>query len=282
MLLELAVGDAYGAGFEYANEMVKQYNDLTRYVKHPRHKEMLPGYYTDDTQMSVAIAELIVSGDEWTPLNIASRFVECFKRDPRTGYAGRFYQFLIETKDGQHFLDRIIPESDKSGAAMRAMPIGIYPDIDEVIDKVSIQAKVTHDTPDGVSAAIASALMTHYFVYDKGTKEDVGKWIETVIPNTKQWSEPYKGKVKAKGWMSVQAAITAVHRNSRLSELLQDCISFTGDVDTVATIALAGACLSREYNQDLPQHLIDTLENGKYGRDYLQKLDKQLLLKIQK
>lgn len=37
MLLELAVGDAYGAGFEYADEMIAKHNSLARYVKHPRH-----------------------------------------------------------------------------------------------------------------------------------------------------------------------------------------------------------------------------------------------------
>ena len=281
MLLELAIGDAYGAGFEYADRMVKQYNDLSQYVQHPRHEDILPGDYTDDTQMTLAIVELILSDDEWTPFNIASRFVDCFQRDPRTGYAKRFHEFLLESKNGRHFLDRIIPESDKSGAAMRAMPIGVYPDIEEVIEKATIQARVTHDTPDGISAAVASALMTHYFVYDRGSKSEVGQWIKTYLPDTQAWSEPYIGKVKAKGWMSVRAAITAIQRNDSLSELLKDCISFTGDVDTVATIALAGASHSRTHKNDLPQHLIDSLENGTYGRDYLQKLDAQLLLKVQ-
>ena len=31
-----------------------------------------------------------------------------------------------------------------------------------------------------------------------------------------------------------------------------------------------------EYANDLPQHLVETLENGPYGRDYLVALDKQL------
>ncbi len=75
--------------------------------------------------------------------------------------------------------------------------------------------------------------------------------------------------------------ITAVQRNSSLSALLKDCIAFTGDVDTVATIALAAASHSHEYAKDLPTILIETLENGQYGRDYIQELDDQLLLKIQ-
>jgi hypothetical protein len=37
MLLELAIGDAYGAGFEYASDqIVRERNDLSAYVPHPR------------------------------------------------------------------------------------------------------------------------------------------------------------------------------------------------------------------------------------------------------
>jgi len=91
-----------------------------------------------------------------------------------------------------------------------------------------------------------------------------------------QWNTEWRGKVKSKGWMRVTAAITAVKRNNSLSALLKDCINFGGDVDTVATIALAAASCSTEYTQDLPEQLILTLENGKFGRDYLMDLDKHL------
>lgn len=66
MLLELAIGDAYGAGFEYANRaFIGAHNDLSGYVRHPRHRQR-PGSYTDDTQMSLGIAEAVVEGDAWT------------------------------------------------------------------------------------------------------------------------------------------------------------------------------------------------------------------------
>ena len=277
MLLELAVGDAYGAGFEYANEMVDKHNNLSRYVQHPRHRAIRLGMYTDDTQMSIAISELIVNNDDWSSLAIADKFLECFKRDERTGYAGRFYDFLKSVKDGKEFLEKIIPKSDKSGAAMRAAPIGVFPTIAEVLEKCEIQAKITHNTPDGIHAAQAAALMTHYFLYNHGEKADLGGWLDKQLPCNHRWNEPYTGKVKAKGWMSVRAAITAVQRNDSMSDLLKDCIGFTGDVDTVATIAIAAAAHCDEVEQDLPQYLIDTLENGAYGRDYLINLDRQLL-----
>src|ERR1700676_3298355 len=114
MLLELAIGDAYGACFEYAEDsFVRENNDLSAYVQHPRPR-IKPGCYTDDTQMSAAIAEIIVSDAPWTPETLAQQFVTAFKRDPRGGYASGFYALLNEVSDGTEFLARIRPESDKS------------------------------------------------------------------------------------------------------------------------------------------------------------------------
>jgi ADP-ribosylglycohydrolase len=277
MLLEIAIGDSYGAGFEYANEMIK-YNNLSQYVKHPRHN-LYPGQYTDDTQMSIAIAELIVSGKEWTPINIADAFVNTFKRDWRDGYARGFQAFLESIGSGQEFLDKIKPHSDKSGAAMRACPIGIYKNIKEVLDKAKIQAKLTHDTPDGIAAAQAAALMTHCCIYDKEIYSYVAflsNALNNHIPGY-EWDKDWVGKVKSKGWMSAKAAITAVKRNTSLSELLKDCVNFTGDTDTVAAIAMGAASCSSEYDNDLPKQLFDYLENNKYGRDYIISLDKKLM-----
>lgn len=280
MLLELAVGDAYGAGFEYVNQqLIRQFNTLEKYTKHPRHS-IRPGNYTDDTQMTLAIAESMVSGEDWTPQNLARRFVDVFKRDPREGYASSFHAFLRQIKDGDEFLEKIIPNSDKSGAAMRAIPIGIFPTISEVIEKSRIQSAITHNTPDGINAGIAAALMAHYFLYDFGAKRDLGKFIEAHVEG--EWADTWRGKVRTKGWMSVKAAITAVQAHDRMSDMLKACIDYAGDVDTVATIALGAASASKEVEQDLPEHLIAALENKTYGRDYLVALDRQLLALVKK
>src|ERR1700722_7553285 len=104
MLVEIAIGDAYGAGFEYApDKLVRERNNLSSYIQHPRHG-IKPGYYTDDTQMSIAIAEAIVSGERWSPTMLARWFVHSFKRDPREGYASGFYSFLQEVRDEHEFL----------------------------------------------------------------------------------------------------------------------------------------------------------------------------------
>lgn len=274
-MIELAIGDAYGAGFEYVKEdVVRSQNTLERYVQHPRHP-LGPGQYTDDTQMSIALAEALVAGSPWDALSLAQRFVDVFKRDPRNGYAQGFYHFLLDVEDGEDFLRRIRPDSDKSGAAMRAAPLGVLPHVGAVIEASRVQAAVTHNTPDGIAAATAAALMSHYFHYELGPKADVGRFLEEHVPGA--WSTPWVGKVKEKGWMSVRAAVTAVVASATMSELLRRCVDFTGDVDTVAAIALGAASASAEMKQDLPTALYDGLEDGAYGRCYIEELDRRLL-----
>lgn len=277
MLLELAIGDAYGAGFEYVDrDMVRQHNDLSGYLKHPRHR-LIPGSYTDDTQMSLAVAEAMLSGEDWTPLMLANRFVEVFKRDKRQGYAARFYDFLLEVKDGKQFLAQIRPESDKSGAAMRASAIGVLTDTKEVVHRAVVQAKLTHDTPLGIAAAVAAALMPHFFLYGHGTKLELGRFLEQYTPDYPYWSQEWQGKVGHKGVESVHAAVTAVMQNNSLAGVLKACVDFTGDVDTVAAVAMAAAACCPQIRQDIPEHLLWGLENGKYGKDYIIELDTRLM-----
>lgn len=121
--------------------------------------------------------------------------------------------------------------------------------------------------------------MTHYFLYDLGSKQHLGEFIEEHISGN--WNTQWQGKVKAKGWMSVQAAITAVQQYDSLSEMLKACINYSGDVDTVASIALAPASCSKEVENDLPDHLIAMMENRTYGYDYIVQLDQQLLSLVQ-
>ncbi len=274
MLLEAAIGDALGAGYEYVRHKGIHSIDKLQYVQHPRHRDTLPGMYTDDTQMSIAVSELLISGGSWTALSVAEQFLDCFHRDPRGGYAKGFHGFLSETKSGESFLANIRSNSDKSGAAMRASSIGLLPDINQVIDYCTIQASVTHNTAGGINSAIASSLMVHYFAYRFGSCKRLPHWINSNVEGN--WSKPYDDKVGSKGWMSVSAAITAGARNNSLAGLLMDCLNFRGDVDTVATIAMAAAACSEDYIHDIPETLISGLENGRYGRDYIVGLDNKL------
>lgn len=281
MLLELAIGDAYGAGFEYAKpDFVARHNDLSAYVKHSHH-DIPPGNYTDDAQMTVANAEVIVQGAV-TRENLADAYVRAFKRDERVGYAGGFYAFLCSVANGTEFIARIKPGSDKSGACMRAVVFGVLPKIEDVIAQATLQAKLTHDTEGGINSAVAAALMGHYFLYGLGAKADLPSFLAKHVAG--EWTTAWNKPVGEKGMMAVRAALAAIiaPENSSMTAILKASVAFTGDVDTVACIALGAASASTEIKQDLPEHLISGLENGPYGRDYLKQLDQQLLALVKR
>ena len=275
MLVELAIGDAYGAAFEFVDRRFTCEHQLAGFESHPRHR-INPGRYTDDTQMSIAVAELIVSGAPFTRENLADCFVQAFRRDPRTGYAKGFYHFLLGVKDGADFLARITPTSDKNGGAMRAAPVGVFPSISEVVDKSALQASLTHDTEEGRTAAIAVSLMAHFFLYELGTREELPEFLATHAPGP-PWQERWFGSVDVKGYSAVRAALRIVLEQDRLTAMLEQAVRFGGDTDTVASIALGVASCCRDVQNDLPKRLVMGLEAGTYGREFLRELDRQLL-----
>lgn len=276
MLLELGIGDSYGVSFEYANEML-HLNTGEHYHQHPRHLGLKPGMYSDDCQMSIALAEMIIRGSPWNREAIADKFVEVFRRDPRDGYSRGFQKILNEVKTGKELLSRIDGNSYKSGAAMRAAPCGLFDNKLEVLKRATIQAKVTHNSDEGIISAQAAALMSFYFHRTLGAKADVGKYLNDNLIKFCDWDADWQGKVSLNGSQPVRAAITAIKRNTSRKALLIDCVAFTGDVDTTAAIAMGCSAPCHEITSDIPDSLFGEFENGKYGRDYLLSLDKKLI-----
>jgi ADP-ribosylglycohydrolase len=272
MILEIAIGDAFGAAYEYAN---KKTVSIHGYRSHPKHLNP-SGCYTDDTQMSIGIIELLLEEKDWTKELIGTKFFNCFKRDDRKGYARRFYEFLSTTENATDFINNIKPDSDKSGAAMRSVPMGLIKDIDELIHKSQLQASFTHNTTDGILAAHITALSSHFFIYEKGNKTDLisflTKYLNLNGNNLINWNKP----VGSKGLDSVGAAITAIMKHNNFCDILKTCINFTGDVDTVAAIALGIASTSKQFVNNLPFYLFTGLENNNYGRDFLIDMDEKL------
>jgi len=271
-----ALGDAYGFCFEFVEPaFVHSFNDLS-YHQHPEFTTVTPGRYSDDTQMQLGLAELLIQeGSDWSPLKVADQFVSVYKRDPRPGYAKRFRCLLDEVSCGQELLTRLNPQSERNGAAMRASVIGLLPGLELVKHLTALQASVTHNTSGGIDSAIASALICHYFRFISPNTQELPDFLSDHIP-THDWYTPWQGRVPVHGISTVQAALTALRSSSSLSQILKRCISFTGDVDSVATIACSCSAVNDQIRKDLPTNLWTNLENTSYGLNYLQKIDKRL------
>lgn len=278
MLIEVAIGDAYGAGFEFVEEdIIKKYNKLESYYD-SRIDNIRAGQYTDDTQMSLAIAELLIDEVEWEKENITKYFLNVFDRDKRQGYAKGFYNFLIENNDVESFLNNINPESVRNGAAMRSVPLSYIKNKEELKEKAKIQASITHNTHEGIVSSQSVALIGHYFLYENINKHEIRDKLLMEIKEIYRTDKT--DRVACDAIDTVDAVLTVLLKSNTFSEILINSIELGGDTDSVASIALGLASLSNQFTNDLPEFLYTDLENEKYGKDYILELDDKLKKKF--
>lgn len=273
MLFEIAVGDAYGAGFEFSSRAkIEASNNLSAYV--PHELGIAAGCFTDDTQMSVAVAEVMLSGLPMSSEAFADAFVRCYRRDPRQGYAKGFQALLDACPDGAALRQRIRPDSRRNGAAMRAVPLGLIADKDLLLLAAREQASVTHATDDGILSAQVVALMAHFLLYEQAPLAQLPAMIfdATGFELRLDW----QAEVECDARQTLHAMATALLATRSKAQLLHDCVNFGGDVDSVAAIALGLASLTAQYADDLPASLVATLEDGLYGKRFLSGLDTAL------
>ncbi len=275
ILLYSGIGDAWGACFEYAPKVViREHNGSWKYFSH--HKfDIGNGRYTDDLQMHLAVAEVLVSSGEKDSSSFTAAFVNAFKRDPREGYAGRFYEFLQTVEDAVDFSNRIINNSEKSGGAMRSACIGVLSDPDEIMRISQVQASVTHNTDRGIAAAQAASLMLHYLLYDKASRSELPAMLNAHIPAV-NWSDLPKIKTGALGVDAVKAALRALITEHSITDMLNTIIQCGGDTDTAATIAMAAGSCAKDVDQTIPDTLMEGLENGQFGKGYIMDMDRKL------
>lgn len=268
MLLTIAIADAYAAAFEFAeSDFIEKNNCMTKYHN--------AGCYTDDTQMSAAIAELMIHEvGPWSKRLVAGYFLRVFKRDPRSTYSVGFCDFLTKTEIPTEFIENIDAYSVRNGSAMRSVPLGLIKDKDEMLEKAKLQASLTHDTHEGIIASQAVALAVYYFVNRLGGKAGLFDYVcsETneIFMNNKNT------ETECNAIDTIDAVLTVLCRSNSLTEVLHNAVQLGGDTDSVAAIACGIASFSNEYVKDFPEFLIRDLENGQYGRDYLIGLDEKL------
>lgn len=308
MLLEIAIADAYGAGFEFAKPdvLARRPNDFTRYFRHNL-DDNLPGMYTDDTQMSLGLARWLLTVTPQTlsrtqPRDIAWFFVDTFQRDPRQAYSRRMFNFLKAHPDVDDFLAAIDPVSTRSGAAMRSAILGVLPTLGDVVRIASMQAKITHNTPEGIATAVAVSSAAWHIRHGSTIEQaiaaaqmqalkaatnsvdliDPGQSLEFMEAHNRFWkridlSVTPMSPVSYHGVPCVQAAFHALlaHFDDPIA-MLQAIVSYAGDTDTVAAIAMGIRSMAPGPTLVWPQWCYDTLENGSWGLDYLIDIDEKI------
>ncbi|MFL0079385.1 ADP-ribosylglycohydrolase family protein [Tenacibaculum maritimum] len=280
MIIEAAIGDAYGAGFEFKNQdYINNYNNLASYYQHGMYPEIYKTY-TDDTQMAIGITELLLENNNWTEELVANKFVEVFHRDKRRGYSNRVYNALNASRDGVQFIKNINNKSAGNGSAMRAYPIGYVKDINTLLTFCEIQAKVSHDTIEGIQCAKRIALAVHFYRYGLDKKTNLISFINTTLNE----NEIYEvlAPIDMHGYPTTKAVIKIVSEATSMVDCLKYAIDFGGDTDTVAALCMAILSQKEECDKKLPSFLLEELEDNTFGKKYLQKLDHLLENKFYK
>jgi ADP-ribosylglycohydrolase len=230
--------------------------------------------YTDDTQMAIAIAELLIETTEWTQEKVADKFVKVFHRDKRRGYSNRVYAALDESKTGNDFIRIIDKNSSGNGSAMRAYPIGLIKNIPKLLELCEIQAKVSHDTIEGIQCAKRIALAVHFYKYNLNKERNLIEFINTTLDENEVYE--ITSPIDMHGYPTTKAVIKIVSEATSMKECLKTAIDYGGDTDTVAALCMAILSQKEDCKKDLPAFLYDELENGEFGKDYLISLDNDL------
>jgi poly(ADP-ribose) glycohydrolase ARH3 len=159
-LLGGLLGDCLGAPFEGVTTAAADEGEARRRIARALRSRPLP--YTDDTQLTLALAEHLLEDDPRIhPDRLVARILERYE-DGR-GYGPgmrRLVGLWREGRDHREAVTAIFPDgSFGNGAAMRVAPIGLLwaHDLDQLLASARRSAAVTHAHAIGIDGAVVQA-----------------------------------------------------------------------------------------------------------------------------
>lgn len=183
--------------------------------------------FTDDTVLTVAVAEAILSG---APYRDSVRRIG--RRHPGAGYGGSFIRWLF-AEDTRPY------NSWGNGSAMRVSPVGFaFSTEDEVLRQARMTAEITHNHPEGIKGAEAVALAIFLARTGHGKEAirlritdrfgyNLDRTVDDIRPS-------YVFDVSCQG--TVPQAIIAFLDSDSYEDAVRNAISLGGDSDTLACI----------------------------------------------
>lgn len=291
-LLGLAVGDALGAHFEGQSPgfLASRYRSVGELINNPPPGEL---WYTDDTQMAIGVAETLVSSGRIDEETLCARFAANYI--PQRGYgrgARVVLQAMCDGEDHRHWAENLFPGgSFGNGAAMRVAPVGLMfrDDHNAVWEQAHLSSLPTHVHPLGIEGAqivaLAVALASTSVEFDRSaffqqlTSRCMSLEYIGPLGRASRLEHVRDLGLFGNGIEATASAVTAVASfgltPDSYEETIGNAILLGGDTDTIAAMAgaISGAYLGAEA---IPSHLLDSLEDRKQGRSYIEQLAKDL------
>lgn len=239
-LIGAIVGDIAGSRFEWLNHKSKDFTLLVG-----RHEGSEPCFFTDDTVMTLAIADAIMKWREGSDTSYASlsscaiKSMRAFgRRYPNAGYGGSFMSWLQERNPRPY-------NSWGNGAAMRVSACGWAGKSCEEVKAMSrAVTEMTHNHPEGIRGAEATAVAT-FLARTGRSMPEIRKVVNhhyyCLDFSLDEIRNGYKFDVSCQG--SVPQALEAFFESTSFEDAIRNAISIGGDSDTIGAIcgAVAGA-----------------------------------------
>jgi ADP-ribosylglycohydrolase len=175
----------------------------------------------------VALAESLLTGEGY-----ASLMKRYFRNYPNAGYGDNFLRWAQSDSAGPY-------HSWGNGAAMRISPVAwAFDSLSKVLQKAAEYSMLTHDHPEGIKGAQATAAATYLGRTGASKKEirrlvtdafsyDLSRSCDDIRPG-------FSFDVSCQG--TVPQAITAFLESSDFESAIRLAISLGGDSDTLAAI----------------------------------------------
>lgn len=202
-------------------------------------------FYTDDTVLTVAVADAIMNGKSF------GEAIKAYaRRHPFRGYGPKFMTWMLSPGIKPY-------NSLGNGSAMRVSPVAhAYNSVEDVLQYAKESAECTHNHPEGIKGAQATALAV-YLARTGADKEDIRKEVSNRFDydlnrNVEDIRPDYRINLTCPG--SVPEAIIAFLDSTSFEDAVRNAVSLGGDADTQA--AIAGA-IAETYYDGIPSSILE-------------------------
>lgn len=194
-------------------------------------------HFTDDSVMTLAVADAFLTTMGADADTIGAQMVKSMQdfghAFPDAGYGGRF-RLWLESPHPQPY------NSYGNGSAMRVSSAGwLFDDLDTTLRMARLSAEVTHNHPEGIRGAQATAAAI-YLARTGSAKAEMKAYIQQQfhydLSRTCDEIRPtYRHVASCQG--TVPEAITAFLEGESFEDVVRTAVSLGGDCDTLTAIA---------------------------------------------
>jgi len=241
------IGDIAGSRFEWHNIKKKDFDLLTYSCK-----------FTDDSVMSLAICEALMSCKS-NHSDLSEQAVKCMqeigREYPHCGFGGSFSRWVASSHPRPY-------NSWGNGSAMRVSGCGYAAKtVDEAVSLADAVTKVTHNHPEGLKGAEATAAAVFLALSGKNMleiRDYIDRHFYHVDFTLDEIRADYTFDVSCQG--SVPQALEAFYESTDFEDAIRNAISIGGDSDTIA--AITGAIAEAYYGvpTDIRKHALTFLD----------------------